>query len=181
MTTAGDSEKTSNLAVSLAIASLITWLLPIIGFPTAIAGILVNSRLQSNSRRKIYSVLLCLSVMGLIASIGSAVYGYNRAVTRQILTETQEDQAIRQSECLNTSHAKYVASWQARDKDGDGKLSPLDGSINITTELYNDYIDCYITYNTSDSEARIAELRIRRQQELDKLNTLLEAAAQLTR
>lgn len=95
----------------------------------------------------------------------------NQAATQQQDTET----SLNQYQCLNDAHNAYNTAWDNADTDGDGKLSYADGSHNITTSYYDAAISCYRSYRTADSDGYIADYQAKRQQEVDKYNTHIEA------
>ncbi len=95
----------------------------------------------------------------------------NQAATQQQDTET----SLSQYKCLDDAHSAYNTAWNNADTDRDGKLSYADGSHNITTDYYDAAISCYRLYKTADSDGYIADYQAKRQQEVDKYNTHIEA------
>ena len=95
----------------------------------------------------------------------------NQAATQQQDTET----SLSQYQCLDDAHNAYNTAWDNADTDGDGKLSYADGSHNITTNYYDAAISCYRSHKTADSNSYIADYQAKRQQEVDKYNTHIEA------
>lgn len=64
----------------LGILSLITWILPIVGYPVSIVGIIMSVKQMKVENNTKIKVCLALNILGVIASTGSAVFGALHAV-----------------------------------------------------------------------------------------------------
>jgi len=74
-TGAGPSSVKGPLALGLGIASLIFWLLPILGLPVAVAALVVGGLALRTSRRKLGGWGLVLGAIGLVLSVANFVWG----------------------------------------------------------------------------------------------------------
>ena len=59
----------------LGIASLLAWLLPLLGYPVSIVGIVMGALGTKSEKRSMAIVGLVLSIIGLILTIGNSAYG----------------------------------------------------------------------------------------------------------
>ncbi|GKX68287.1 hypothetical protein [Inconstantimicrobium mannanitabidum] len=64
----------------LGILSLITWILPIVGYPVSIVGIIMSVKQMKVENNTKIKICLGLNILGVIASTGSAVFGALYAV-----------------------------------------------------------------------------------------------------
>ena len=71
------------LGLVLGVIDLFAWLLPICGFPLAIAGLVLGFAGLKSNRRTMAIVAIVLSGIGLIAATGNALIGALLAVSHQ--------------------------------------------------------------------------------------------------
>lgn len=115
-------------------------------------------------------IISALLTVNYIANRNSGTNDINQAATQQE-SQIQANQA----QCLNDAHVVYMEAWSAADKDGDGSIAYSDGATEITTTYFDAAISCYRTHRTSDSDGYIADYQAKRQQEVDKYNTWVQA------
>lgn len=70
-----DSERKANAALALGIISLLAWLLPCIGFPVAIAGLVLGAGGLDSPQRNTAITGMVLCVIGLVAATANAAIG----------------------------------------------------------------------------------------------------------
>lgn len=76
--TISKNEKGSGYATAglvLGIVSLITWILPLLGYPVSIVGIVMASNGLRSERKSMAGWGLGLSIVGLVATIFSSIFG----------------------------------------------------------------------------------------------------------
>lgn len=86
-----------------------------------------------------------------------------------------------QQKCLSDAETRYQDAWKSADSDGDGKLTYQNGFLSLTTNFYDDQINCYFLHKTATSDSRIADIQSKRQQEVDKYKAYLEAVSSAAR
>ena len=116
----------------------------------------------------------------ILAAIAVPVFLYNRDSRQQEQQANRDEIQKNQIQCLNSASENYKKNWNEADKDGDGSVSYSDGATTITTSYYDAAISCYRAYKTDDSDDYIADYQTKRQQEVDKYTTWLEASKQPT-
>lgn len=69
-----NDEKQESLGFWLGFLSLVTWILPIIGYPVSIMGIVISSK-NMNSGKKYATAGLIMSVLGITATLINSISG----------------------------------------------------------------------------------------------------------
>ena len=59
----------------LGIMSLILWLFPAVGFPTAIAGLGLGLAGTKSSKRELSKIAVIICIIGLVLTVANAAYG----------------------------------------------------------------------------------------------------------
>lgn len=89
-----DINRPSKWGISLAIAGLISWIIPLVGLPVSVIGIIINAR--SSDSKKVIWIILC--VVSLVATTVNATVGsiqvYNMGKN---IKDSINNQAVRQS------------------------------------------------------------------------------------
>ena len=70
--------KQNNKAIAglvLGITSLLAWLLPLLGYPVSIVGIIKTTKRKKSEKKNIAIVGLVLSIIGLVLTLGNSAYG----------------------------------------------------------------------------------------------------------
>ncbi|MDE6103503.1 MAG: hypothetical protein K2F60_03145 [Oscillospiraceae bacterium] len=62
-------------ALVIGILGLIAWILPILGYPVTIVGIIMGSMGAKSEKRNISIAGIVLSVIGLLCTLGNSAYG----------------------------------------------------------------------------------------------------------
>lgn len=79
--------KQNNKAIAglvLGIASLLAWLLPLLGYPVSIAGIVVGALGKKSEKKNMAIVGLVLSIIGLVLTFGNSAYGVYLALNELV-------------------------------------------------------------------------------------------------
>ena len=70
--------KQNNKAIAglvLGITSLLAWLLPLLGYPVSIVGIIMGALGKKSEKKHIAIVGLVLAIIGLVLTLGNSAYG----------------------------------------------------------------------------------------------------------
>ena len=70
--------KQNNKAIAglvLGITSLLAWLLPLLGYPVSIVGIIMGALGKKSEKKNIAIVGLVLYIIGLVLTLGNSAYG----------------------------------------------------------------------------------------------------------
>jgi hypothetical protein len=77
----GDNRSVATWAFVLGLASLVAWILPILGLPVSATGLGLGVAGQRSSRRGLAIVAIVLASIGLVLTIVNAGLGFYQAVT----------------------------------------------------------------------------------------------------
>jgi hypothetical protein len=80
------ADKKATAALILGIGSLVAWLIPLLGFPVSIVGIIMGATgIGNSSAKKTWALTgLILSIIGFVASIISSIIGATLGTTGQL-------------------------------------------------------------------------------------------------
>lgn len=76
-------EKKSTAALALGVLSLIFWLLPVLGLPVAVIGIILGIKGLKNKQKLAQAALIC-SIIGLALAAANAALGAYLGATGQL-------------------------------------------------------------------------------------------------